>query len=63
MKELMKLTKLKINVKADKNLFRPQDIDVQIPNIRKFKKHTGWKTNISFKKSVENLLNYCRENY
>ncbi len=63
MKELMKLSKLKINVKADKNLFRPQDIDVQIPNTNKFKKHTGWKTNISFKESVENLLNYCRENY
>jgi nucleoside-diphosphate-sugar epimerase len=36
---------------------------LQIPNVKKFKKHTGWKPKVSFRDSVQKLLNYCRENY
>lgn len=60
---LIKLTQKKINCKPDKNLFRPKDIGIQISDSSKFKRHTGWKSKINFKKSVEKLLNYCRQNY
>ena len=60
---LIKLTQKKINCKPDKKLFRPKDIGIQISDSSKFKRHTGWKSKINFKKSVEKLLNYCRQNY
>ena len=63
LKELLKLSKKKIYTKLDPNLLRPQDVNLQIPCSRKFIKHTGWKTKVTFKKSVEKLLNECREYY
>jgi GDP-4-dehydro-6-deoxy-D-mannose reductase len=60
---LIKLTQKKINCKPDKKLFRPEDIGIQISDSSKFKRHTGWKPKINFKKSVDKLLNYCRQNY
>ena len=60
---LIKLTQKKINCKPDKKLFRPKDIGIQISDSSKFKRHTGWKPKINFKKSVDKLLNYCRQNY
>ena len=60
LKELIKLSKKKIKTELDKNLLRPQDIKLQIVNSSKFKKHTGWKPLISFKVSLQKLLNDCR---
>ena len=60
LKELIKLSKKKIKTELDKNLLRPQDIKLQIVNSSKFKKHTGWKPLISFKESLQKLLNDCR---
>ena len=61
--KLIGLSKCKIECKLDKNLIRPQDIHLQIPNINKFKKHTGWKIRVSFEESVRKLLNECRKIY
>jgi len=63
LEELKKNTFVKINTKIKKSLLRPQDIDLQIASCKKFKSHTGWKPNVSFKKSVKNLLNEVRELY
>jgi len=60
---LIKLSNKKIVCKADKKLFRPKDIGIQISDSSKFKRHTNWKPKITFKKSVDKLLNYCRQNY
>ncbi len=46
--------------RVDKNLLRPTDVTLQIPNITKFVKATGWKPRYSFEESVQFLLNYCR---
>jgi len=59
--ELLKLSKTKIKTVLDKSLLRPQDVDVQIANSTKFKKQTGWKAKVSFKKSVKKLLEECRK--
>jgi GDPmannose 4,6-dehydratase/GDP-4-dehydro-6-deoxy-D-mannose reductase len=61
LKELLKLSKSKIRTVLDKNLLRPQDVSLQIASSAKFKKHTGWKTKVSFKNSVKKLLETCRK--
>jgi GDP-4-dehydro-6-deoxy-D-mannose reductase len=63
LEELIKKTNSEIRCSVDKNLLRPQDVTLQIPDVKKFKAHTGWKPNVSFSDSVQKLLNYCRENY
>ena len=61
--ELIKLSKVRIKTLQDKKLLRPQDIQVQIVNSSKFKKHTGWKPIINFEASLKKLLNECRQIY
>lgn len=52
----------KIKVRIDKNRLRPIDADLQVPDISKFQKKTGWKPNIKFEKTMLDLLNYWRDN-
>lgn len=51
----------KINIEIDSTRLRPIDADLQIPDISKFQKHTGWKPEISFEQTMSDLLNYWRE--
>ena len=51
----------KIIPRLDKKLLRPQDVDLQIADCKKFKKDTGWKPKISFNESVIKLLDHCRQ--
>lgn len=53
--------KKKIEVVTDPERLRPIDADLQVPDCRKFKEHTGWKTEIPYEKTMEDLLNYWRE--
>jgi len=50
-----------IIIEIDKNRLRPIDADLQIPNTKKFKDHTGWEPEIDFIKTMEDLLNYWRD--
>ncbi len=59
---LKKNSKVKIISKVDPKLLRPTDVTLQIPNMKKFFSHTGWRPKVKFEKSVQNLLNYCRSN-
>ena len=51
----------KIDIEVDTERLRPIDADLQVPNITKFSKHTGWKPEIPFKKTMLDLLVYWRE--
>lgn len=51
----------KIKIETDPERLRPIDADLQVPNTEKFQKHTGWKPEISFEKTMTDLLNYWRE--
>ena len=53
--------KSELKIKLDKSRIRPIDADLQIPNTQKFQDHTGWKPEISFEKTMMDLLNYWRE--
>jgi GDP-D-mannose dehydratase len=58
---LLSLTKEKIEVKQDPKKMRPSDVPVLIGDSTKFRKATGWKPEIPFEKTLEDLLNYWRE--
>ena len=58
---LKSLSKVNIKTKLDPKLLRPTDVTLQIPNVSKFRKHTGWKPKVPFKESLNQLLNYWRE--
>lgn len=53
--------KEKIKIEIDPERLRPIDADLQIPDIRKFEQHTGWKPEISFEKTMKDLLDYWRD--
>jgi GDPmannose 4,6-dehydratase len=52
--------KAEIQVVPDPQRFRPIDADLQIPDCRKFKAHTGWEPQIPFEKTMKDLLDYWR---
>lgn len=60
---LLSLSPMKdqIKVEVDPERLRPIDADLQIPDTTKFFKHTGWKPEIPFEKTMTDLLNYWRE--
>ena len=50
-----------IEVKQDPERLRPLDADLQIPDTTKFMAKTGWKPEIPFKQTMQDLLNYWRD--
>ena len=58
---LKNLASCEIPSRLDSKLLRPADVTLQIPNISKFVKLTGWQAQYPFEESVEHLLNYWRE--
>lgn len=56
----MSTSKDVIRVETDPERLRPIDADLQVPNTRKFEAVTDWKPEISFEKTMEDLLNYWR---
>jgi len=51
----------KIKYKIDKERIRPIDADLQVPDVKKFKKHTGWKPIYNFHQTMDDLLAYWRD--
>ena len=58
---LKSFSKIKINHKTDKNLLRPSDVTLQIPDCSKFLKKTNWKPKFSVEETLHDLLNYHRQ--
>jgi GDPmannose 4,6-dehydratase len=50
-----------IRIEKDKQRIRPLDADLQVPDTRKFKNHTGWLPEITFEKTMQDLLDYWRD--
>ena len=63
LKRLIKLSKKNtIKTKLDKKLLRKTDVTLQIPSIKKFKRHTKWDYEKENNLMLTNLLNYFRNN-
>jgi GDP-mannose 4,6-dehydratase len=62
LKELLELSpkKKEIELRLSRNLLRPSDVTLQIPDAGKFKKETGWEPEIPFEKTLRDTLNYWR---
>jgi GDP-mannose 4,6-dehydratase len=59
---LLNLSHVKgIDVVTDPERLRPIDADLQVPNTEKFKSITGWQPEISFEKTMHDLLEYWRQ--
>lgn len=54
-------TRKDIRVETDLDRLRPIDADLQIPDCRKFKEHTGWEPQIGFETTMRDLLDYWRQ--
>ena len=60
LEKLVQLATVKLQTRCDPNLLRPADVTLQIPNVEKFTRATGWKPQIPFDQSVADLLAYWR---
>lgn len=58
---LLSFSKIKVEIKPDPARMRPSDVPVLIGDNSKFVAKTGWKPEIPFAKTMEDLLNYWRE--
>ena len=58
---LLSLSKVKMEVKQDPARLRPSDVPILLGDSSKFRRQTGWKPKIPFRKTLEDLLNYWRE--
>lgn len=58
---LISMSKVKVKVKQNTARMRPSDIPILLGDSSKFRRVTGWKPEIPFQKTLEDLLNYWRE--
>lgn len=49
-----------IRVEEDPDRLRPIDAELQVPDTRRFKAHTGWEPQIPFERTMRDLLDYWR---
>ncbi len=57
---LMSFSHKKLKIRTDPGLMRPSDVTLQIPCIDKFKNKTGWEPQIPLEKTLQDLLDYWR---
>jgi GDPmannose 4,6-dehydratase len=53
-------TRKGIKVETEQSRLRPLDADLQVPDTTKFQRHTGWKPQIPFERTMQDLLDYWR---
>ena len=58
---LLSFSKEQIEVKVDQNKFRPIDVPEIVCDCSKFHKLTGWKTEIPFERTLQEILDYWRK--
>lgn len=58
---LLSKSKVNIKVKQDPKKMRPSDVEILQGDCTKFRGKTGWRPEIPFEQTMEDLLNYWRE--
>jgi len=62
LEHLISLSTVKnITIEVDPERLRPIDADLQVPDTTKFRAHTGWYPKIPFDQTMQDLLNYWRD--
>ena len=57
---LLSMTGVKVTVKKDPKRERPSDVPILLGDYSKFNEKTGWKPEIPFEKTLDDILNYWR---
>jgi GDPmannose 4,6-dehydratase/GDP-4-dehydro-6-deoxy-D-mannose reductase len=60
LRHLVSLARVEIPTRLDSTLLRPADVTLQVPDVTKFVRATGWKPEFSFDASIAYLLDYWR---
>ena len=60
LKRLVELTKVKVKIEQDPTRLRPSDVQLLTGSPEKFQKATGWKPEIPFEKTLQDLMEYWR---
>ncbi|MBN2067702.1 MAG: GDP-mannose 4,6-dehydratase [Candidatus Diapherotrites archaeon] len=58
---LLSMTGKKISIEQDPKRMRPSDVPVLYGSCKKFREKTGWKPEIEFKQTLEDIMQYWRE--
>lgn len=58
---LLKISKIEVEIKEDKERFRPSDVPILVGDNTKFVKKTGWRPEIPYEQTLLDMLNYWRE--
>ncbi|GAX91978.1 GDP-mannose 4,6-dehydratase [Effusibacillus lacus] len=58
--KLLRMSKAEIEIRQDPGRMRPSDVDILLGNYEKFHKQTGWKPEIPFDQTLQDLLDYWR---
>lgn len=58
--KLIRLSSAKIEIQQDRSRIRPSDVEILLGNYDKFHQQTGWKPEIPFENTLQDLLNYWR---
>ncbi len=61
LQRLIALATRPVPTRLDPRLLRPADVTLQIPNVDKFVRVTGWRPRYGFDESLRHLLDYWRE--
>jgi GDP-4-dehydro-6-deoxy-D-mannose reductase len=59
---LLSYSGVKVRIEKDPQRIRPSDTPVLVGSCEKFRNATGWKPEISFEKTLKDLLDYWRQN-
>lgn len=61
--DLIALSPIKdrLRIEVDPDRLRPIDADLQVPDVSKFKAHTGWEPMIPYERTITDLLQYWRD--
>ncbi|TFG90793.1 MAG: SDR family oxidoreductase [Syntrophobacterales bacterium] len=58
---LLEMSRVTVSVEVDPKRLRPSDVPILLSDSSKFRKLTGWKPEIPFKQTLQDLLDYWRE--
>ncbi|MFA4905609.1 MAG: GDP-mannose 4,6-dehydratase [Candidatus Margulisiibacteriota bacterium] len=58
---LLNFSKTKFEIVVDQKLIRPSDVTLQVPCVDKFKAETGWRPEIPFERTLEDMLVFWRD--
>ena len=58
---LLSFSSMNFEIRVDPKLLRPSDVTLQIPCTDKFRDETGWTPEIPLEKTLEDMLNYWRD--